>query len=311
MALEQVLRVLEPRGRAAPPRPRRSAPRRGRARPRRPSAVADAGELGRRAGRRRGDAAAEADAEAASTSSRRRRGRRRARAADADGGRAEPSPRPSPSRARARPIRAALDRDLPDDLGVDALERAAEDALAAGDPAERCDGSSPRRRAPPGGRSSRPSMPATSRWRSPPPTSTSTSCSSSSTRSAAGAARRSRSWSCSAGSPRCDDAAPRSRRRATGQLASWPAALRLIAPSHERRGGRPGPDATLGEDAPVRRVAGRADQADDADRYRDHRAPHLLALQPDPGHARRQPRHRRHRSCSRCTRRPSSSGSSC
>ena len=48
------------------------------------------------------------------------------------------------------------------------------------------------------------------------------------------------------------------------------------------------------EDAPVRRVARPTGHADDPPRHRDHGAAHLLAVQPDPGHPRRQPRHRRH-----------------
>ncbi len=47
------------------------------------------------------------------------------------------------------------------------------------------------------------------------------------------------------------------------------------------------------EDAPVRRVAGPADHADDGAGHRDHRDLHLLAVQPDPGHPRGHARHRR------------------
>ena len=47
------------------------------------------------------------------------------------------------------------------------------------------------------------------------------------------------------------------------------------------------------EDAPVRGIARPSGHPDDAARHRDHGPVHLLAVQPDPGDARRHPRHRR------------------
>ena len=54
-------------------------------------------------------------------------------------------------------------------------------------------------------------------------------------------------------------------------------------------------DATLSNDVPTRPVDPRPGPTVDAGRCRDHRAAHLLAVQPDPRDARRPPRHRRQR----------------
>ena len=65
------------------------------------------------------------------------------------------------------------------------------------------------------------------------------------------------------------------------------------------------------DDAAARRIDPRADQPDHAGRHRDHRAPDLLAVQPDPRDPRGPPRHRRQRPVRRLRRWPSPSASSC
>ena len=173
VALERALRVLDgpavadataaarPR-RVAAATPRRSAPGAVTRSPRMPRR--------RRAGRRR------------CRTGRMRRARRPEAAAGAS------SAEPGEPTASRQPIRAALDRDLPDDLDVEALMRRAEEAITAGRRAEAlADAARPGRRLPPrrphrrGARRVLPRAVAATRTTSP-----STSGSSSCTRSAAG-----------------------------------------------------------------------------------------------------------------------------
>ena len=95
------------------------------------------------------------------------------------------------------------------------------------------------------------------------------------------------------------DAATRDRLAAlvAARLADEPRLVlrkRLILRPSDRRD-EERRDATLGRDAGAHRIDHRTGPPDHGHRYRPHRPPDLLAVQPDPGHARGPPRHRRQR----------------